>query len=162
VIVWGSVLAGMLYVSDRWEIKALFSEMFSGLDALFSGLAFVGLICAIVYQKRELQLQKEELQLTRKALQRTASAQEKSEASLKQQSETMLLAARLSVMTSIIELKKTKQEINASMRNLGFNYTPGLSIDQVDAFIAELEGELASISRVLQYRENTSHAPRSE
>jgi hypothetical protein len=92
-------------------------------------------------------------------LQRTALAQEQSEASLKQQSETMLLPARLNAMTSIIELKKAKQEIHRGMRNLGVNYTPGLSIDQINAFIAEAEDALASSSRAFENRANAPHAP---
>ena len=42
-----------------------FGDMFGGVNALFSGLAFVGVIYAILLQRRELQLQREELEYTR-------------------------------------------------------------------------------------------------
>ena len=42
-----------------------FGDMFGGVNALFSGLAFAGVIYAILLQRRELQLQREELALTR-------------------------------------------------------------------------------------------------
>jgi hypothetical protein len=45
-----------------------FGDMFGGLNALFSGFAFVGLIYAILLQRRELQLQREELEDTRAEL----------------------------------------------------------------------------------------------
>jgi hypothetical protein len=42
-----------------------FGDMFGGANALFSGLAFVGVIYAILLQRRELQYQREELEQTR-------------------------------------------------------------------------------------------------
>lgn len=45
-----------------------FGDMFGSLNALFSGLAFVGVIIAILLQKNELELQREELQETRDVL----------------------------------------------------------------------------------------------
>lgn len=45
-----------------------FGDMFGGINALFSGLAFVGVIYAILLQRRELQLQREELGHTRAEL----------------------------------------------------------------------------------------------
>jgi hypothetical protein len=42
-----------------------FGDMFGGVNALFSGLAFVGVIYAILLQRRELQYQREELEQTR-------------------------------------------------------------------------------------------------
>lgn len=42
-----------------------FGDHFGALTALFSGLAFAGIIFAILQQRRELELQREELQLTR-------------------------------------------------------------------------------------------------
>lgn len=46
-----------------------FGDMFGALNALYSGLAFVGVIYAILLQRRELQLQREELVQTRNELQ---------------------------------------------------------------------------------------------
>ncbi len=45
-----------------------FGDSFGLLTSLFSGLAFAGLIIAILMQKEELSLQREELELTRKEL----------------------------------------------------------------------------------------------
>lgn len=51
-----------------------FGEMFGGINALFSALAFAGLIYTIILQRKELTLQRLELQLTRKELERQANA----------------------------------------------------------------------------------------
>ncbi|MGN7437221.1 MAG: putative phage abortive infection protein [Alcanivorax sp.] len=45
-----------------------FGDMFGGVNALFSGLAFVGVIIAIMMQSKELELQREELKQTREEL----------------------------------------------------------------------------------------------
>lgn len=48
--------------------RGTFGDMFGAVNALFSGLAFAGLIVTLLYQKEELQLQREELAETRKEL----------------------------------------------------------------------------------------------
>jgi hypothetical protein len=45
-----------------------FGDMFGGATALFSALAFIGLIITIILQKRELKLQRMELQATREEI----------------------------------------------------------------------------------------------
>jgi hypothetical protein len=45
-----------------------FGDMFGAANALFSGLAFTGVICAIFMQQKELNLQRRELELTRQAI----------------------------------------------------------------------------------------------
>jgi len=49
--------------------RGTFGDMFGTVNALFSGLAFAGVIYAILLQRRELRLQREELELTRVELQ---------------------------------------------------------------------------------------------
>lgn len=48
--------------------RGLFGDKFGAVNALFSGLAFAGLIFTIILQKKELALQREELTDTRKEL----------------------------------------------------------------------------------------------
>ena len=50
------------------EKQGLFGDQFGAVNALFSGLAFAGLIYTIILQKQELSLQREELRQTRKEL----------------------------------------------------------------------------------------------
>lgn len=61
--VWGDYFH-WIDVGDR----GTFGDMFGGLNALFSGLAFVGIIFTIYMQRKEFELQREELGLTRETL----------------------------------------------------------------------------------------------
>ena len=61
---WWFVDATICNVSER----GLFGDKFGSVNALFSGLAFAGLIFTIILQKKELALQREELSQTREEL----------------------------------------------------------------------------------------------
>ncbi|MBI4881895.1 MAG: hypothetical protein HY812_19880 [Planctomycetes bacterium] len=54
--------------------RGQFGDSFGGVNALFSGLAFAGVVYAIVLQRRELQQASRDLDLTRRELARTATA----------------------------------------------------------------------------------------
>jgi hypothetical protein len=55
------------YLND-WNKRGTFGDMFGGVNALFSGLAFAGVIYAIFLQRKELFLQRRELEQTREEL----------------------------------------------------------------------------------------------
>lgn len=52
--------------------RGQFGDMFGSVNALFSGLAFVGVVIAILLQRQELNAQREELKLTRTEVHRQA------------------------------------------------------------------------------------------
>lgn len=79
-----------------------FGDAFGVINTLFSGLAFAGVIYAIILQKKELALQREELKETRKELARSAAAQEKSEKALADQVKVAAAAARLQSANQVI------------------------------------------------------------
>jgi hypothetical protein len=62
----------VLFTLEDWEKRGQFGDMFGGVNALFSGLAFAGVIYAILLQRRELALQREELRLSREATSQTS------------------------------------------------------------------------------------------
>ena len=78
--------------------------MFGAINALFSGLAFGGVIYAILLQRKELALQREELALTRKELSRSAQAQELSEKALKKQAESFEISSKISAIDSLLDV----------------------------------------------------------
>jgi len=57
-----------LAVHKLTDDPGTFGDMFGAVNALFSGLAFAGVIYAILLQQQELRLQRDELQLTRAEL----------------------------------------------------------------------------------------------
>ncbi|HKO52127.1 MAG TPA: hypothetical protein VJV79_30675 [Polyangiaceae bacterium] len=86
-----------------WTSRGQFGDVFGVANALFSGLAFAGLVYAILLQREDLQLQREELSLTRKELQRSAQAQELSEQALRAQASASERSARLNAINFLLE-----------------------------------------------------------
>ena len=82
--------------------RAVFGDMYGAFEALFSGLAFVGVLVAIFMQRDELSLQRQELALTRKELHMAGEAQEKSAQALEAQLERIFRAAKIQAGSSII------------------------------------------------------------
>lgn len=69
ICVWALSFLFFLFIDD-WDKRGQFGDMFGAVNALFSGLAFAGLIITLILQKRELGLQREELEATRLELAR--------------------------------------------------------------------------------------------
>lgn len=89
IILW---LANLLILGG-WseEDRGTFGDMFGGLNALFSGLAFVGLIYAILLQKVEIGLQKDELEQTREEIKGQREALEDQKGEFEKQNEALKL-----------------------------------------------------------------------
>ncbi|MFZ2484707.1 MAG: hypothetical protein WAX80_00365 [Minisyncoccia bacterium] len=94
---------GLIYFFPDLLTKHDFQNLFAGITAFFSGLAFLGVIGAILLQKDELSLQRKELKLTRKELERTAKTQEKSELALSRQAESLKVTAKLNGLSSLLQ-----------------------------------------------------------
>lgn len=60
---------------DDWDVRGQFGDLFGSVNALFSGLAFAGLVITIIQQRHDLQLQRQ--------------ANDQSKKELNQQNETM-------------------------------------------------------------------------
>ncbi|MDC9826296.1 putative phage abortive infection protein [Devosia sp. ZB163] len=74
VLVWLITLVVAWIWGGEWG--GTFGDTFGATNALFSGLAFVGLIYAILLQRQELELQRKELEDTREELKGSRIAQE--------------------------------------------------------------------------------------
>lgn len=98
VILW--VLCGI--VLYRLPERGTFGDMFGTVNALFSGLAFVGVIYAIYLQRNELELQREELRSTRLELARSAVAQENSEEALRRQVQAAEYSQRIAAINNML------------------------------------------------------------
>ena len=85
VFVW----VGMGFLVSRTEDPGKFGDMFGAVNALFSGLAFAGLIGTLLLQRRELSLQRTELQLQRKELVATRAEMAAQTLQFQSQNETL-------------------------------------------------------------------------
>ena len=82
--------------------RGTFGDMFGAVNALFSGLAFAGVIYTILLQRKELELQREELVATREELARSASAQESTERVLQKQVEAAQYSQRIAALNNMM------------------------------------------------------------
>lgn len=88
----GALTLGWVHIFPAWvasESPEAVEAAYSALEALFSGLAFLGLLSTIWFQRQELRLQRQELVQTRLEMRRQAEAQEKSERALHAQTEAL-------------------------------------------------------------------------
>lgn len=85
IVVWLLFWGGIdIFISDCTD-RGTFGDKFGAVNALFSGLAFAGLIATLFYQKEELKLQREELQQTREELKGQREEFEEQNKTLKRQ-----------------------------------------------------------------------------
>lgn len=92
----------LIFLED-WPSRGTFGDLFGAVNALYSGLAFAGLIYTIILQKEDLALQRNEIKLNREELKKSAKAQKNSEKALMEQVEQMKLAAKLNAYKTLIE-----------------------------------------------------------
>lgn len=103
LVIWVLSTVLILFGLDNWSDRGTFGDLFGAVNALFSGLAFAGLIYTIVLQKQDLALQRDEIALNRAELKKTAKAQQKSEKALTEQVEQMKIASRLNALKTLID-----------------------------------------------------------
>jgi hypothetical protein len=68
LVLWLGTWGFGTYFFDNWQERGQFGDLFGSVNALFSGLAFLGLIYTIRLQGQELSLQREELKLQREEM----------------------------------------------------------------------------------------------
>jgi nitrogen regulatory protein PII len=90
------LLTNTTYLSD-WNMRGTFGDMFGSVNTLFSGLAFAGVIYAIILQRNELFLQRQELKQTRFEL-------EGQKIQLKEQNENIRLQRFENTFFNLIDL----------------------------------------------------------
>lgn len=78
----------MLFVDDP-NTRGTFGDQFGAVNALFSGLAFAGLIYTIILQRKDLGLQRDDLRLQREELALTRQEMEEQTAEFEKQNETL-------------------------------------------------------------------------
>ncbi len=103
LVIWILSAILILFGLDNWSDRGTFGDLFGAVNALFSGLAFAGLIYTIVLQKQDLELQRKEIAQNRTELKKSANAQQKSEQALVEQVEQMKITAKLNALKTLIE-----------------------------------------------------------
>lgn len=81
-------LSMVFFVSNE-NTRGTFGDQFGAVNALFSGLAFAGLIYTIILQRRDLELQRNDLKLQCEELALTRKEMEEQTAEFEKQNETL-------------------------------------------------------------------------
>ncbi|MNF32661.1 hypothetical protein D3C76_693540 [compost metagenome] len=100
----------IIYALPNWDERNSFGGMYGAINTLFSGLAFCGVIYAIILQGKELELQREELKLTRSELAKAADAQ-------KELTETQMYASIITAQASKLTMYTTLVVNNRTIPN---------------------------------------------
>jgi hypothetical protein len=105
----------VFFISDK-DIRGTFGDQFGAVNALFSGLAFTGLIYTIILQRRDLELQRHDLKLQRDELALTRKEMEEQTAEFEKQNETLKVQR---FENTFFQMLTQFQEI---VNNLNFTY----------------------------------------
>lgn len=102
----------MVFFVPNENTRGTFGDQFGAVNALFSGLAFAGLIYTIVLQRRDLELQRHDLKLQRDELALTRQEMEEQTAEFEKQNETLVIQRFESLLYNMLNLQ---QEITREM-----------------------------------------------
>lgn len=67
--VWVASFVLIYLFIDDWDVRGQFGDLFGSVNALFSGLAFAGLVITIIQQRHDLQLQRQAINQSKKRYQ---------------------------------------------------------------------------------------------
>lgn len=108
-LIWaGSAAAIYRWVGD--DDRGTFGDMFGAVNALFSGLAFAGLIYTIAVQRQELSLQREAIEMQTEELKMQREETARSADQLEGQKNLLNLQTALSVVNDLIRTKNKRIE----------------------------------------------------
>lgn len=99
-----------------------FGDLFGSINALFSGLAFAGVIIALFYQRQELELQRQELRATRAELAGSREQMQLQNATLTKQNFESTFFNMLNLHHNIIETVVYGQETGRKALSLHYNH----------------------------------------
>lgn len=111
LVIWLFNAFGFELINPSLESRAQNGDMFGPTNALFSGLAFVGLIYTIIMQRKELAMQRDELRLQREAMRDAATEQSKQAQAQLAQLAALEKSNSLTAITHDIEMAKIKLDL---------------------------------------------------
>ncbi len=124
---------------QSWQERGQFGDLFGSVNALFSGLAFVGLIYAILLQRQELSLQRAELRLQREEM--AASRAELAAQVAVQKSLLRATIGQIRVAAEQARIEAMKMESEAKIPGARGDWVKGINkvADTIDKIAKELE-----------------------
>lgn len=139
------------------DYRGIVGDMFGAVNALFSGLAFAGLIYTITVQRKELSLQREAIQMQTKELEAQHIETSRSADQLQIQQELMNYQLVLATVNDLVKLKNSlAEEVKKTYRNHTDNifYRWSANIKELNKLV-RFPDELKDVQKNLkQYEES--------
>ena len=130
----------VIRVLPEWPERGQFGDIFGSVNALFSGLAFVGLFWALRVQQSQLELQRDELKLQREELKLQREEMVASRRELTRQvevQEALFRATAAQVTVASVQAKIEAIKLDAQERNPGGRST---QINEIKSLAESLTG----------------------
>lgn len=108
----GFLLYDATMTTPIWGERGTFGDMFGSINALFSGLAFAGLIFTVLLQRQELQLQRHELKLQRDEIIESRKELTGQRQQLEMQSDTFIRQAFETTFFKLLESLDRTSRVN--------------------------------------------------
>ena len=96
----------MVFFVSSENTRGTFGDQFGAVNALFSGLAFAGLIYTIILQRRDLELQRHDLKLQRKELELTRKEMEEQTVEFEKQNEILKIQRFENLFYNMLNLQQ--------------------------------------------------------
>jgi hypothetical protein len=149
-VAWIATPFVMLSLVNRLNEAGTLGDLFGSINALFSGLAFAGVIVAILLQKEELRFQREELKLTRAEQKRSTEVQALSSSALSEQAEVLKIITEMNGIAILIQSKSSQIEYITSAINSGETSSAQQELQTLLKDRAELINELESLMHAVR------------
>lgn len=122
VLVWLAAPIVLSYAIPELSARGQFGDLFGSVNALFSGLAFAGIVWSLWVQQQQLQVQREELQAQREELRLQREEMAASRAELARQADVQF--ALFKATSAQVTVASVQAEIEAIKLEAG-DYNPG-------------------------------------
>ena len=159
VTLWVAVPLVFQAIIDNAQQRGLFGDPYGALNALFSGLAFAGVISTLLLQRQELAYQREELELTREELRRAASAQEETSLTIAEQAEVLKVTTHIGGLSALLdsanaEVDRRRKEYNDGQ--VGNSSALSAAIENQRKLVDELENLMHGVRCAATYGESSA------
>ncbi len=116
ILLWALTPTVIAYIYPGLASRGQAGDLFGSINALFSGLAFAGVIVAILLQRDELELQRHEIAANRTELARAATAQEESREALRRTIYAQALKTAMDILQAP-DVRRARRVVLSALRD---------------------------------------------
>lgn len=147
-ITWLGISFGVYLVMPGWTERGQFGDMFGAVNALFSGLAFAGLLYTIVLQQKQLSMQRDELGLQRDELRMQREEMAASRGEMESQTNVQRAQLQVAIEQVFVAAAQARIEgvkVSSQGSNDGWKMAAQMSINEEAAGLMKIGNTLQSL-----------------